>query len=248
MNTELCEFLREFEPINKTSLIKLESYLENNLPSDYKWFLQKMNNIKPVWEISNFRIKHEVWKKFESIYNINELGSHHELLINENKITREYLPIAKDIEGGYVLIHLKNRNIFYLKEEIRKTHETFEDFIHDCSSISEYFNPMRYHLEQDNINMLRKWISLGVDLTDENVFGGRKPIRISKNYDITEMLCQHGANPNDFHLFSEMGPRYIKMLINYGLDLNSKLNQQEWFKKVIDENEIYSEIKKLLKE
>lgn len=245
---EYGPFLGEFEPISETSLLKLESYLENSLPSDYEWFLLKMNNIKPVWEISNFRIKHQVWKKFESIFNIKELRVYHELLLNENKITKEQLPIAKDTDGGYVLIHLESKNVFYLKEDILKTHEAFDDFIQDCTSISEYFNPMRYHLEQDNINMLRKWISSGIDLTDESNFGGRKPIQISKNYDITEMLCQHGANPNDFHLFSEMGPKYIKMLINYGLDLNSKLDQQEWFKKVIEENEIYIEIKELLKE
>ena len=107
---------------------------------------------------------------------------------------------------------------------------------------------MKYHLEKGNIEMINKWISNGIDITDESMYGGSKPIRVSKNYEVTELLCQHGANPNDFKLFAGMGTKYIKMLIKYGLDLKAKLASQKWFNKVIIENEEYEEIRKLITE
>lgn len=241
-------FVNGFESITKSAIHSLEEYLGHKIPTQYLWFLKHMNNVKSIWEISNFRIKYRTWKKFESFFSLKELKNEHDNFYSNKNIEKEFLPIAKDTENGFVLVHLKTAEVFYSNASLSKTHNNFKKFIRDCAQVSEYFYPMRYHLEKDNIKIVRKWISEGIDIADESLYGGRKPIQISRNFEISKLLCQHDADPNDFHLFKEMGLEYIKMLIHYGLDLKVKLETQEWFKNVILENEEYSELRNLIQE
>ncbi|MEL6973154.1 MAG: SMI1/KNR4 family protein, partial [Bacteroidota bacterium] len=245
---EYGPFIGAFEPITAAAYDQFRNTLGFEVPKQYHWFIERMNKVKPEREIANFRITPGQWKTFEVFYEFEDLVHQYKQFHSAKGTKGELLPIARDTEGGHVLVDAINGTVYYHQNELIKTHSSFQELLTGCTNISSYFKPMRYHLEKDNTAMLRQWLSAGVDVNDEALFGGRKALRITRNREIVELLCQHGADPNDIFLFSEMGSDYVKMLVHHGLNLKAKLEAQLWFKREIMTNDEYKEFRDLVEE
>ncbi len=213
--------------VNKEEFDAFESLNNIFLPSSYKWFISKMNEVRPHWHLTHFRIGFEDWKKIEEIHSFKNLLDHMIDFHSKNNVNKNLLPIFTDSENGILLLEVKVDRIFYFSEEkeLIDLDANFEFFIDKyCTGISTYFNWFKYHVEKGNAITIKKWFDDGGKITDEGILSKRSILQDTSDIKVTKVLLENGADPNKVYIYADSVTReYIDLLFEHKYDLEAKM-------------------------
>jgi len=238
-------FVRDFKPIEESSFKDFENQFTISIPSSYKWFISRMNNVKPMWELSHFRLKSRKWKEFQEIYPFQKVFEVYRIFHTENNLPKEYLPFASDIESGILLINTKSYHILHYAKtgDLIDLGIPFKEFIGSCAGISEYFYPIQYHIEKGNATTLDNWFKKGGKLIDIKTLGKRSVLQDTMDIELLKILLKNGANPNDVHIYGDVISRdCLDLFIEYGLDLKAKMEEEPWVKKQLSKRNGFEDL------
>ena len=220
----------DFIPVSETDFEQFEESNQVKLVSSYKWFISRVNNGKIHRSASHFRIAKGEWKKFIKIFNFHKIDSYKKAFHAKHEVAIDLIPIASSEEKGVVLLHPKRDCVFYFSPEkgLIETPYDFENFIGNCTDVSSYFDPLRYHLERRNLTVIKQLFSNGVQLSDFKLLGKRSILQdIQNDIELTKFLLEQGADPNDIYIYADLvSKEYIESLVAYGMDFKGKLEDE----------------------
>ncbi len=222
--------VRGFEPIEEGALEAFEKWIGRELPSSYKWFIERMNMVRPIWGLSHFRVGITEWRAFDHFYDFNAMQSCYGEFHQGKYLARDLLPIAIDKQQGVLLLHIANDRMHYHSDNVLLDLDSnFEDFLHSCAGLSNYFDPYRYHIEKGNVVEMKNQFAKGLKIEQIQTLGKRSPLQdIAGDKEMTELLLQHGADPNAVYIYTDrLNREYLELLIRYGLDLKAKVEADE---------------------
>ena len=208
--------------VQESHIVDLEKKLNVKLPSAFRFFVTSIYDEQVHRELCDFPISKDEWKKIGKYFLPEEIISEY----GESSFNQESrLPIAITTEKEIISISLSDSSIYISTDENeRKISDSFEDFINNSIGISEYFCPRTYHIEKGNIATIKSWIEKGWDMKD--VKTNRSILNLSYSDEINTLLLENGADPNKSYIYYDIvSPKYLQTLIDYGLDLEKKFEE-----------------------
>jgi hypothetical protein len=227
--------------IQENEIDELEKALNFKTPNSFRFFITKIYTEEILRQICDFPVNDENWRRIEMYLTPEEMIEKY----NDSSCKQKnILPIANATEKEILGISLADSSIYIISDETQsKISNSFEDFIQICIGISEYFCPRKYHIEKGNIATIKSWIEKGWDMKD--VKTNRSILNLSYNDAINTLLLENGADPNKSHIrYDIVSPNYLQILIDFGLDLEKKFEEDKWLKIKLKERGEFEEILK----
>ncbi len=216
--------------ITKAEFNTIEQNIGFTLPGTYKWFIARMNGETQIHQMAQFRIMFENWGTMSKLVDVKNLTDEIIDLHKTHDIKRSLFPIAHCSNNSILLMDHENENIFLLNEKgnLDKLYENFQAFLGNCISISGYFCPRRVHLEHHNLATIKDWFNNGWDMKDLRILGNRSIFHEHYSDKMNMLLLKNVPDPNSIYIHGNTIKReYLDVLIDRGLDLKKKLEEQD---------------------
>ena len=231
--------------LSDKQLVKIKSILPDGIPESYYFFIRRMHNIEPKWEFNSFKIRHREWRRIKNIISPVEINKYY--LTHKNLKADKLIPIFEDTFGHLACLKYPEDQVVYLTmNNLKNIDINFESFISGVTGISDNFNIMQYHLQNNNYTMIQSWIKNGWDVNEKIGKGGSDPIRMVKRHEIIKLLLENGADVNKVVLRDDVELKTLLMLVEYKVDFKQILINRDYLKNKILGNQEYKKIHKYI--
>jgi len=231
------------EKIKPELIENLEYILNIEIPECYKYFITKIYDKDIGKQIVNFPVALNRWGRIDKYLKPDEIFQKIKDIkyLNVEKCTS--IPFAITTTNSIICLGIESESVFMLDGESKvMLNKSLENFLNSCITISEYFCPRKVHIEKGNISTIKKWINEGWDMNDVKT-GNRSILNLSYNDELNIMLLKNGADPNKTVVYHDITtPKYLKALIEHGLDLEKKFEENKWLKPKLKERKGFEKI------
>lgn len=231
--------------LDEKQINKLKKILPSGIPETYFFFIKRMYNIGPKWEFNSFKINHREWRRIKTIISPFDFIKYHE--VYSALKTNGYIPIFEDEFGHLACIDSRNNTVIYLTLGTKKDLEVnFETFIGQVCGISENFDVKQYHLQNNNLTMVKRWIDDGWNVNEKIGDRDFAPIQLTRRHELIEILLKNGADPNKVVLSNDVELKTLLLVIEYGIDLKQNLANRDYLRNNILANPDFEAVHKHL--
>lgn len=243
-NIELNVTSRSREPkVGNNEVDKLQSALNLSVPDTFRFFITSIYDESILHPISQFPLGVGNWKKIKQYFLPAQISEYHELI---SSALKDKIPFAQTTDDELLILSCADSSVhFFAKGTLTMINDSFAAFLDSCTDTGEYFCPRRHHIEKGNISTVREWIKKGWDMKDVRLLGGKTILQNSYNDEMSLMLLENGANPGELYIYGDtISRRYLDALINHGLDLKKKLEEDKWLKEQLKKRGEFDDILK----
>ncbi len=228
--------------IPNSQVFDLVIYLDRQLPIAYKKFistnyLQSHEKQKP-----DFPIAINEWRKIEKYYLPTEIIAQLKSAANQSQ---GKIPIAKTTTDEILMMDCQDSSIYiFVNSESHLIQDSLSEFIDSCIKISNYFCPVRLHVDKRNVTTLKDWFEKGGKLAELKTLGNRSILQDALGQtELMELLLNNGADPNKVALYADRITRpTLDLMIEKGLDFQAKLDGQQWLRKNLNERSEFADL------